>query len=132
MRNTLKKSRRGLTISEVLIASLLLITATVPILKALTSAQAAATGIDHKSNSLMLARAKIEDIRAKAIYNYGASYAASSASLDGLYLCTVSDSEVNANLRQITVAAGYDENGNHQLDSGEIRVTLDTLIARRS
>jgi Tfp pilus assembly protein PilV len=132
MRNQRKTKRRnGLTISEVLIASLLLITATVPILKALTSAQMASTRIDHTSSGLMLARAKIDDIRAKAIYNYGVSYAASSAPLSGSYLCNVSDGEVNSNLRSITVFAGYDENSNHQLDSDEIKVTLETLIARR-
>jgi len=133
MRDRRKTKRRtGLTISEVLIASLLLVTATAPILKALTGAQMTSTRIDHQSNCLMLARAHIEDIRAKALYNYSASYAASSAVLDGSYLCNVSDSEVNSNLRQITVAAGYDENGNGTLDSDEIRVTLETLIARRS
>ena len=125
------RRRTGLTISEVLIASLLLITATVPILKALTGAQMASTRIDHTSNSLMLARAKIDDIRAKAIYNYGDSYAASSTPLNGSHLCNVSDSEVSSNLRRITVFAGYDDNGNSILDSGEIQVTLDTLIARR-
>jgi Tfp pilus assembly protein PilV len=125
------KRRTGLTITEALIASLLLVTATVPILKALTSMQAASTRIDHQSNSLMLARAKIEDIRAKSIYDYSASYAATALPLNGSYLCNVSDTAVSANLRRITVNAGYDENGDHQLDSSEIRVTLDTLIARR-
>jgi Tfp pilus assembly protein PilV len=132
MRNQrITKRRNGLTISEVLIASLLLITATVPILKALTGAQMTSTRIDHTSNSLMLARAKIDDIRAKAIYNYGDSYAASSTPLNGSYLCNVSDSEVSSNLRRITVLAGYDDNGNNTLENGEIHVTLDTLIARR-
>jgi Tfp pilus assembly protein PilV len=125
------KRRTGLTISEVLIASLLLVTATVPILKALTSVQATTTKINHQSNSLMLARAKIEEIRAKSIYDYGNSYSAAALPLSGSYLCNVSDSEVNSDLRHITVGAGYDENNNHQLESNEIRVTLDTLIARR-
>jgi Tfp pilus assembly protein PilV len=125
------KRRTGLTITETLIASLLLVTATVPILKALTSMQAASTKIDHQSNSLMLARAKIEDIRAKSIYDYSTSYSATALPLSGSYLCNISDTAVSSDLRRITVGSGYDENGNHQLDSSEIRVTLDTLIARR-
>jgi len=125
------KPRRGLTITEVLIASLLLVTATVPILKALTSVQATSTKIDYQSKSLMLARAKIEDIRAKSIYGYSTSYSATALSLSGSYLCNVSDTPVSSNLRRITVDAGYDENGNNQFESSEIRVTLDTLIARR-
>jgi Tfp pilus assembly protein PilV len=126
-----KKTRRGLTLTETLIASLLLAIATVPILKSLTSAQTATATIEHKTNSLMLARAKIEDIRTRAIYAYGSSYAASSLSLSGSYLCNVSDTTVTSNLRQITVSVGYDENGNHSLANNEIRVTLSTLIARR-
>ena len=125
------KPRTGLTITEVLIASLLLVTATVPILKALTSVQATSTKIDYQSKSLMLARAKIEDIRAKSIYGYSTSYSATALSLSGSYLCNVSDTPVSSNLRRITVDAGYDENGNNQFESSEIRVTLDTFIARR-
>jgi Tfp pilus assembly protein PilV len=123
--------KKGITISEVLIASLLMATATVPILKALTSAQATATSIDHKSQSLMLARAKIEDIRAIAIYNYGRSYSAASQVIDGSYLCNVTDTPVTSNLRHITVSVGFDENDNKTLGSDEIRVTLETLVARR-
>jgi Tfp pilus assembly protein PilV len=125
------KQRAGITISEVLIASLLLITATVPILKALTGAQAASVRIDRKSQSLMLARAKIEEIRVRTIYDYGNSYSADSTTLGGSYLCNISDSAVSSNLRQIVVSAGFDENANGTLGGDEISVTLQTLIARR-
>jgi Tfp pilus assembly protein PilV len=131
MRNNKIKLRRGVTISEVLIASALLIMAIVPILKALASAQAATTTVDHKTNSLMLAKAKMEDIRGRAIYSYSSSYSASSLALSGSYLCNVTDSAVNSNLRRITVFAGYDANGDKILSNEEIQITLDTLIARR-
>jgi Tfp pilus assembly protein PilV len=129
--NLKMKARKGITISEVLIASLLLVTATVPVLKALTSAQTATIGLEYKTHSLMLARAKIEDIRARAIYDYGHSYSAASLALDGSYLCTVTDDAVTSDLRQITVSVGYDENGDKVLGTEEIRVTLNTLVARR-
>jgi Tfp pilus assembly protein PilV len=125
------KPRLGITISEVVIASLLLAAATVPVLKALTSAQSVSTSINRKSQSLMLARAKMEDIRAKAIYAYGDSYSASSLVLNGAYLCSVTDTAVSSNLRHITIRAGYDNNADGILNDDEIQVTLDTLIARR-
>ncbi|MDO8301621.1 MAG: hypothetical protein Q7T18_00115 [Sedimentisphaerales bacterium] len=125
------KARHGFTISEVVIASLLLLTAVAPILNALTSAQTTSTIVDHKSHSLILAREKMEDIRARAIYAYSASYAASSLAVSGSYLCTVTDSAVTSNLRRIAVSTGYDDNGDHTLSSGETQVTLTTLIAKR-
>ena len=120
-----------MTINEVLIASLLLMTAVIPILKALTSAQIASTDIEHKTKSLMLARAKVEEVRARTIYAYSTSYSASSAVLSGSYLCNITDSAVNSNLREITVSAGYDEDGNRVLGNDEIQVNLKTLIAKR-
>jgi hypothetical protein len=103
----------------------------VPILKALTSAQIASTDIEQKTNSLMLARAQIETIRAQAIYSYSSSYSANSAILGGSYLCNVTDTAVNSNLRNITISVGYDKDGNSTLSDDEIRVTLSTLVAKR-
>ena len=127
-----RKQKHGITISEVLIASLLLVSATVPILKALTSAQIASRDIDRNTNSLMLARAKIENIRAKALYSYSGSYSASGVALNGSYLCNVTDTPVSSILRKITISVGYDENGNSSLSNDEIRITLKTLIAKRA
>jgi Tfp pilus assembly protein PilV len=127
-----RKLKNGITLTEVLIASLLLISATVPILKALTSAQTASTNIERKTNSLILARAQIEAIRTRAVYSYSNSYSADSINLGASYLCNIIDMEVNSNLRQITVSVGYDENGSRTLSGDEIRITLNTLIARRT
>jgi hypothetical protein len=43
----------------------------------------------------------------------------------------VEDVSVDSNLRKITVSVGYDLNGNNNLESDEIEVTLVTLVARR-
>ena len=126
-----RKARSGITITEAIVASALMMTAMVPILKAITTSHIATTIVDHKSCSLMLAKAKIEDIRAKAIYNYGLSYSTDSSALSGAYFCRVADSTVSANLRHISVSVGYDDNGNGAINDNEIRVTLETLIAKR-
>jgi Tfp pilus assembly protein PilV len=117
----------GLTLIEVVIASALLIVAMVPILKCLTVAHASAVKIEHKSRSLLLAQAKLDQIRARSIYNYTNSgnplgFAESGTPLDGLYLCNVTDNKADP-LKTITVSVGYNLDGE--------TVTLATLIARR-
>ena len=122
---------KGLTLTEVVVASALLIIAMVPILKALTSAQVSEKIIERKTRSLMLAQSRLEDIKARTIYNYDSSFTETNTPLDGSYLCTVIDSGSASNLRQITVRVGYDLNNNSALEAQEIHVTLDTLVVRR-
>jgi Tfp pilus assembly protein PilV len=124
------KSFAGFTLTEVVVASGLLIIAVVPILKALTIAQATSITIDRKTRSLVLAQGKLEEIRARSIYHYMNSFDESSVSLSGSYLCNVSDNE-HPSLRTITVSIGYDVNGDSNLSSGEILVTLTTYVAKR-
>lgn len=128
-----QKMRRsaGLTLTEVVVASALLIVAMVPILKALTSAHVSTRKIERKSRSLILAQAKLDDIRARSIYHYSDSFTESDTSLDGSYLCNVDDSAVNGNLRKITVSVGFDNDGNSQLADGEIEITLASYCANR-
>jgi Tfp pilus assembly protein PilV len=121
----------GFTLTEVVIASTLLILAMVPILKALTSAIASSTIIEHRTRSLALAEAKLDEIRARSIYSYEQDFTTSSLSVDGEYLCNVADSTQTSDLRRISVSVGYDENGDASLDGTEIEVTLTTLLARR-
>jgi len=122
---------KGLTLTEVVVASALLLIALVPILKALTSAQVSAAIIEQKTRSLMLAQAKLEDIKARSIYGYNSLFAESDTSVDGSYLCTVTDSGSASDLRQITVEVGYDLDGSSTLEAQEVDVTLSTLLAKR-
>jgi Tfp pilus assembly protein PilV len=125
------RKSKGVTITEVVIATSLLIIAIIPILKALTSAHVTSSTIERKTNSLMLAQAKLDEIKAHSIYNYGESFTETNSSLEGLYLCNVTDNSINTNLRQIQVSVGGDLNSNSTLDTDEIEVTLTTLIAKR-
>jgi prepilin-type N-terminal cleavage/methylation domain-containing protein len=135
MRDTRCEIRnRGFTLTEVIIASALLIVAVVPILKALTSAHVTGTIIERRTRSLTLAQAKLDDIRVRLVSEWGQpnSFDENNTSLDGPYLCDVQDTRVSGDLRSITVSVGYDKNGNSNLAPGEIEVTLATLVARRS
>lgn len=126
-----RKSLCGFTISEVIVASALLISAMIPILRGLTGAHLNSSRIAKRSHSLTLAQTKLDDIRARTIYDYLASYTEVNTVLDGAYLCDVADTALTADLRRIAVEVGFDENGNGVLDANEVQVLLDTLVARR-
>lgn len=120
-----------MTLTEVVTASALLIIAMVPILKGLTSAHLGTMIIERKSRSLILAQAKLDELKAYSIYHYSDSFTETNLSLDGPYLCNAEDSSINDNLRKVTVSVGYDLNSNNILESDEIEVTLATYIAKR-
>jgi len=121
---------KGITLTEVVVASGLLIVAIVPILKALTTAHTTGRIIERRTQSLMLAQGELDQIKAESIYYYDRSYAQSSTALGGAYLCTIED-DVDPNLRTVSVSVGYDHDGNSNLASDEVEVTLTTYIARR-
>ena len=123
---------RGVTLTEVMVASGLMVVSIIPILHALVISQTTGHVIEQKTRSLALAQAKLDEIRAQALADYDRSFAATSVSLDGAYRGTVADTYVLlATIRTITVSVGFDRDGNGTLSSGEILVTLKTLIARR-
>jgi Tfp pilus assembly protein PilV len=125
-----RRKSAGLTLTEVVVASALLLIAIVPILKAMTSVHVSSTSIERKTRCLTLAQAKLDEIKARSIYSYSTSFTENDTSLDGSYLCDVTDDSGDP-LRTITVSVGYDLDDDNTLTAGEIEVTLTTLIARR-
>ncbi len=126
-----RKRHAGFTITEVVVASSLLVVAMVPILKALTAAHLNSTIIERKTRSLSLAQAKLDDIKARSVYDYTTSYAVSNLALDGDYLCNVADTGSASDIRTVTVDVGLDLDGNSVLAAGEVSVSLDTMLAKR-
>ena len=123
--------RSAFTLTEVVTASAILAFGMVPVLKALTNAHAATVIIEHKTRSLSLAQSKLEEIKARSIYDYSSDFDETNLSLDGSYLCKVTDSQAGPDLREICVSVGFDDNLNLILDPEEIDVSLNTCIARR-
>jgi type II secretory pathway pseudopilin PulG len=121
----------GFTLTEVVIATSLLIIATVPILRALTGAHVTSSIIERRTRSLTLAQTKLDEIKARSIYNYGQSFTETNNSLEGSFLCNIEDISVNANLRKIKISVGKDLNENSTLNNNEIEITLSTLLANR-
>ncbi len=121
----------GFTLTEVVIATSLLVIAIIPILKALTIAHVTSSIIERKTSSLIFAQAKLNEIKARSIYDYSSTFMETSTSLDGSYLCDVKDTSMGAELREIEISVGYDLNDNSTLEANEIEITLTTLIAKR-
>ncbi len=103
----------------------------VPILKGLTSAHLGTVIIERKSRSLILAQAKLDEIKARSVYHYSNSFAETNTSLDGSYLGSVTDVSAGSNLRTITVSVGFDLDGDSILDSDEIEMIMSTYVAKR-
>jgi len=122
--------RKGVTLTEVVVASTLLAVAVVPLLRTLTVAQATSMVIERKTQCLILAEARLEEIRARAAHYYGDSFRKDSEKLVDAYLCHVTDDQ-DPDLRLVTVSVGYDLDSNGQLSDSEVEVTLATYVAKR-
>lgn len=123
--------RKAFTLVEVAVASSLLAIAMVPILRGLTSAHLATAIIERRTKSLTFAKAELDEIRSRMIYNYGDSYDKTNVSLGGSYLCRVYVDTINSDLKDVSVEVGYDTDGSGGLANSEVLVNLNTLIANR-
>jgi len=126
-----KRKSGGFTFTEVIVASTLLLLAMVPILRALTQAHLSSVVIERKTRCLTLAQTKLDDVKARSIYDFNGTTTENNVSLDGAYLCTVGVNVAGANLKQVTVEVGYDLNDNNILGADEVEIELVTYIARR-
>ncbi len=120
----------GVTLTEAVVASTLLLVSIIPMLKVLTATHGMDRAIDRKSWSLLLAQQELERLRARSLYHYDDSFACVSRAVGDGFLCTVTDNE-HPSLRTVTVAVGFDRNGDGSLAPGEVEVSLDTALARR-
>jgi Tfp pilus assembly protein PilV len=131
MRHSSSKSTKGYTLTEVLLASALLIAVVVPMLQALTSGYVFSNSIKYKTKSVIYAKSRLDHTRAVAANLYNTSLVENNTAMGGGYLCSVSDTGFAGDIRTVSVTAGLDKNGNGTLASDEIQITLTTLIARR-
>jgi hypothetical protein len=126
-----KKRPGGFTFTEVIVASSLMLLAMIPILRALTQAHLGSVVIERRTRCLTLAQTKLNDVKARSIYDWTGNFDESDTSLDGSYLCDVTFQDEATDLKRLTVSVGYDLNANSQLDAQEIETTLITLVAKR-
>lgn len=129
MNRGINRCSAGMTFTEVLVATAILAFAMVPILKAMAGVHMNSSKMEKKNKSLMIAQNQIEQLRARAIADFGSSWSAPNQSSGGGYLYSVSAGS-GSSLRTVTVTAGFDENQNLLLDSTEVLASLRTLIAK--
>ena len=123
-------TKKGFTLPEVVVAAALLLIAIVPILKALTQANLNSVIIERRTQSLCLAQGKLNQIKARSIYNFDSISTQSNEILNGSYLCNTTISG-SGDLKAVSVSVGQDLDGSGTLTSDEFEVTLQTQIARR-
>lgn len=131
MRHKPSHSKKGYTFVEVLVASMLLVAVSVPMLKALTRSYVFFNSIRYKTQSAICAKSRLDRARAIAAGQYDTSLAETNTDMGGGFLCSVSDSGYAGDKRTISVASGYDKDDDGVLDAEEIEITLSSLIARR-
>ncbi|MCK5563937.1 MAG: hypothetical protein KAJ07_01705 [Planctomycetes bacterium] len=125
------RKARAFTLTEVVVASGLLVVAMIPILRGLTAAHFGARIIEKKTTSLSLAQTKLDEMKVRSVYDYVGMITEVNTDMGDSYLCSVTVSAVGANLKNVTVEVGHDDDGNNVLAADEVTVTLDTLIAKR-
>ena len=125
-----RPGKPGMTLTEVVVGSALLVLAVVPLLRALATAQRVGVTVEQKTQSLILAEAKLEELRARSIHHYDSSFNEASQALAESYLCTVAD-DSDPTLRLVTVSVGHDANADGYLAETEIAVCLSSYLARR-
>ena len=121
--------RAGVTLTEVVVASVLLLICIAPLLKALTAAQVMDRAIERRSWSLMLAQERLEWVRARSIHHYDDCCSTSSAAMRDGYLCTIAD-DGHPKLKTVTVSVGLDQNEDGVLSQHETEVSLSTRLAK--
>jgi Tfp pilus assembly protein PilV len=130
-RRCISARNKGSTLTEVVVASSLLLIAIIPMLRGMSNSHLVSASVEQKTRALVMAQAKMDEIRARSINSYSGSFKESNTLLVGAYLCTVNDSSGGPDMRTITVSVGYDGDDDNKLDSDEIDAELSTMIARR-
>ena len=139
----LQRKKRGFTLIELVVAMGLLSIGVIPLLRALTAAQAVGTKAQRATVAHFRAEEMIEDIRADALEHFDTNFNASSMAVSGGYLCTITDvREGSLSLgttmspfgwvKTITVDVGFDVDDDGILHSSEIDATFQTRIARKT
>ena len=130
-----RKQAKGLTLTEVVMSASLLAIAVVPILRALSHTHYTGGVIDRRTQSLILAQAKMDEVKARGVYDFDQSdstFSGNNQSLGNGYYANVRFvRHGHDDLKRLEVQVGRDLDGNNVLGSDEVEVELKTLVARR-
>ena len=127
---------KGVTLTEVIMASAILTIAIIPILKGMTFSNIDIQKIEQRTRCALLAQKKLDQIKAQSIYDFdngGSGWEETDTVMEGSYICRVKEETINSDLTMIKVKVGFDQNGDGSLDGqgDQDRVVLYSQIARR-
>ena len=125
------QSRRGVTLTEVVVASALLVISIAPLLKALTLAQVEDRAIERKSWSLLLAQRELEWIRARSLHSYDTCHRVSSKSAVAARYLVYGDGRRGPRLENGGRVGRPGPGWGRRPIAREVEVTLSTRLARR-
>jgi type II secretory pathway pseudopilin PulG len=117
-----------MTLVELLLATVLLGVAAVPIVQAFAHGLATSREVETRTRAMLLAQQQMETAVAAAMANFSQNLGAASQNLGGGYLATVVQTTKTSTTKLVTVQVGFDTNKNNVLETSEVLVTFGTLV----
>jgi Tfp pilus assembly protein PilV len=119
-----------MSLLEVVLASVLLATAAVPIINAVTRVTQMTREIELRTTCTLLAQKELEIALAAADADFASNLGQDSKDLGAGYRATIQES-VAGLTKTIAVQVGWDASGNGVLEADEVLTTLATMVADR-
>lgn len=124
----------GYTLLEVIIAIAVLSIALIPLMEMLPRAFLLDRQLEREAKVAFLAQRKLEEAKSKIIYDFSQDYSETAnafPSPDSDYKYIVSD-DLGTEIKEITIDAWYDGDGNGGIGSDEEHIELNTKVAKRN
>ena len=119
--------RRGMSLVEVLMASVLLLVAAVPITRAILEGATLSREVELRTRATLLAQRLMEAAMASAADNFGADSGSTEQDLGNRFVGK-KVSVVTGLTKTITVQVGWDRDANGQLAAGEVLATFGAVV----
>lgn len=127
------RQNKGFTLYEILLSSVILGVAIVPIMQVMPQALSTGAMVERLTKATFLAEKKMEETKNLAIYDFEVDYSvvvAPFAAPDEDFKYTIID-DANAEIKTLAVIAWYDADADDTLDDGENNVRFDTKVVER-
>ena len=126
------KGKSGFTLIEVLISTIIIGVAIIPISRAMITLLEAKVISERITKTALLAKKKIEEVKLSAINSFDVNYTDSGTfpPPDDSYRYSVWDDE-DPEMKTISTTVWFDEDGDGERDDDEIFTRLDTRLSRR-
>jgi len=132
-RNRRFRRNKGFTLFEILLSSVILGVAIVPIMQMMPQALSTGTMIERLTKVTFLAEKRMEETKNFAINDFDTDYSVAVAAFtapDEDFKYTIID-DADVEIKTLAVIVWYDEDADNILDDGEGNIQFDTKVVRR-